>query len=93
MQRLNEPQRTITDNIEAKRTAYLVEASDVGKTQGNYLGQSTYQFEEDDVGRLIEVVQNVTPGFVSWKFGSSFAELRNQYPDPKPYIGAPSASE
>ncbi|TKW65183.1 MAG: hypothetical protein DI616_15765 [Paracoccus denitrificans] len=76
-----------------KRTAYVVEASDIGKVQTSYLGQSNYTFEADDEGRLIEVVQNVSPNFISWWFGSSFAELREQYPDPKPYMGAPSAQE
>lgn len=93
MRRLGEPRRTVTDDVEVKRTAYQVEASDVGKGQSMYLGQAAYQFHEDDVGRLIEVVQNVSPGFTSWWFGSSFEDLREQYPDPKPYMGAPSAQE
>lgn len=83
----------MTDDVEVKRSAFLVEASDVGKSQAMYLGQTSYTFLEDDVGRLIEVVQNVSPGFISWWFGSSFKDLREQYPDPKPYMGAPSASE
>ena len=84
----------MTDPVDASRTAYVVEESDIGKQQVNYLGYNqAYTFQKDDVGRLIEVVRNMSPGSVSWYFGSVFANLRNQYPDPKPYIGAPSASE
>jgi hypothetical protein len=93
MHRLNIGRRTEIDDVEVTRSAFLVEASDVGKAQGMYLGQTSYTFLEDDVGRLIEVVWNKSPGFTSWWFGSSFKDLREQYPDPKPYLGAPSASE
>lgn len=93
MKRLNEGRRFTTDAIEVSRIAFVVEPSDVGKSQNMYLGQTTYTFAEDDVGRLIEVVKNVSPGFVSWRFGSIFTDLTDQYPDPKPYVGAPSASE
>lgn len=65
MQRLNEGRRCEIDDVEVKRSAFLVEANDVGKAQGMYLGQTSYTFLEDDVGRLIEVVQNVSPGFTS----------------------------
>lgn len=85
MKKLNEGQRFVTDPIEAKRTAYLVEVADVGKEVPGYLGQSTYTLTESDVGRLVEVVINYSPGFVSWRFGSIFCDLRKQYPDPKPY--------
>lgn len=94
MKKLNEGQRFTTDPVDASRTAYMVEESDVGKQQLNYLGYNqTYTFQADDVGRLIEVVRNMSPGSVSWYFGSMFSELRKQYPDAKPYIGAPSAQE
>lgn len=86
MRRLNQGDRFTTDPYEVKRAAFLVETSDVGKTQQNYLGQHAYTFQEDDVGRLIEVITGFTPGFMSWTFGSMFAELRKQYPDSKPYI-------
>lgn len=85
--------RLVTDEPEVKRIAVLIEASEVGKTQPNYLGQGTYTFLERDVGRLIEIVKEKSPGFTSWHFGSNFKELREQYPDPYPYIGAPSAQE
>lgn len=78
--------RDVTDDVAVKRIAVLVEASDVGKTQPNYLGQTSYTFAERDVGRLIEIVKNVSPGFTSWKFGTRFKELRDKYPDPYPYI-------
>ena len=93
MKRLNEGRRFTTDAIEVSRIAFLVEAGDVGKSQSMYLGQSTYTFETDDVGRLVEVVKNVSPNFVSWRFGSVFSDLAEQFPETKPYIGAPSASE
>jgi hypothetical protein len=86
MRKLNQGQRAIHDPVDVKRTAYVVETSDVGKTQSNYLGQMPYTFLEDDVGRLVEVITGFTPGFMSWGFGSKFAELRNEYPDPKPYV-------
>lgn len=93
MQRLNDGRRFTTDEPEVSRIAFLVEASDVGKSQSMYLGQTTYTFLEDDVGRLIEVVKNKSPGFISWRFGSMFNDLVEQYPETKPYIGAPSAQE
>lgn len=93
MKRIGEPRRFTTDELEVLRTAFLVEASDVGKSQPRYLGQTSYTFQEDDVGRLVEVVKNKSPGAMSWWFGSIFADLAFQYPDPKPYLGAPSAKE
>lgn len=93
MRKLNQGRQYVTDPPEVKRTAFLVEAGDVSKTQPNYLGQSPYTFQADDVGRLVEVVVGFTPGFMSWGFSSIFQDLRKQYPDPKPYMGAPSASE
>jgi hypothetical protein len=86
MKQLNQGQRFTTDPLEAIRTAFHVEQSDVGLTQGMYLGQHDYTFQADDVGRLVEVVQDMSPGFLSWGFGSVFADLRQQYPDPKPYV-------
>lgn len=77
--------RTVTDPVEVSRTQFIVEQGDVGKTQPNYLGQQPYTFLADDVGRLIQVVKGFTAGFMSWSFSSSFKELRQQYPDPKPY--------
>lgn len=91
MKKLNSGRQYVTDPPEGKRTAFLVEEADVGKTQKNYLGQGPYTFQADDVGRLVEVIQNMSPGFMSWGFGSMFADLREQFPDPKPYMGAPSA--
>ena len=90
---LNQGRRFLTDPVDALRTAALVEESDVGTTMGQYLGQSDYTFVKQDVGRLLEVVQNMSPGFMSWRFGSIFCDLRAKYPDPIPYIGALSASE
>ena len=93
MKKVGEARRHEIDSIEVQRIAFIVEESDVGKSQKMYLGQQPYTFLADDVGRLLEVVKNVSPGFMSWKFGSIFADLREQYPETKPYIGAPSASE
>lgn len=93
MRRISEPRRHEIDEVEVERIAYLVEASDVGKTQKLYLGQQSYTFQEDDVGRLLEVVKNKSPGAMSWRFGSMFKDLSAQYPETKPYIGAPSAQE
>lgn len=92
MKKVGEARRHEIDSIEVQRIPFLVEESDVGKSQKMYLGQSPYTFLPDDVGRLLEVVKNVSPGFMSWKFGSIFPYLRKQYPETKPYIGAPSAS-
>lgn len=86
MKKLNQGRQYITDPPGVKRTAFHVEYSDVGKTQQQYLGQTPYTFQEDDVGRLVEVVVGFTPGFMSWGFSSVFADLRKQYPDPKPYV-------
>ena len=93
MKKLGEPRRLVTDPIEVQRISFLVEETDVGKTQKMYLGQESYTFLPDDVGRLLEVVKNMSPGFMSWGFGSNFADLRELYPNPKPYMGAPSAAE
>jgi len=93
MKKIGEPRRHVIDDIDVQRIAFLVEDSDVGKTQKMYLGQMPYTFLADDVGRLLEVVKNKSPGFMSWGFGSIFADLRKQYPETKPYIGAPSAKE
>lgn len=90
---LNQGRRHVADHIDVLRTAALVEAADVGTTMSMYLGQQDYTFELKDVGRLVEVVQNMSPGFFSWGFVSIFADLREKYPDPFPYMGAPSASE
>ena len=94
MKKIGEPRRHEIDAVEVQRIAFLVEESDVGKTQKMYLGRpEPYQFQPDDVGRLLEVVKNKSPGFMAWGFGSVFADLRKQYPETKPYIGAPSAQE
>lgn len=93
MKKLGEPRRMAADPVEVQRISFLVEEVDVGKTQKMYLGQEPYTFLSDDVGRLLEVVKNMSPGFMSWGFGSIFTDLRTQYPNPKPYVGAPSASE
>ena len=85
MNQLNDGQRYLTDPLDALRIAFLVEETDVGETLEMYLGQQDYTFEQKDVGRLIEVVQNYSPGFVSWGFGSIFDDLRQQYPNPFPY--------
>lgn len=93
MRKVSEARRHEVDEEQVQRIAFIVEESDVGKSQKMYLGQSPYTFLADDVGRLLEVVKNVSPGFMSWKFGSIFCDLRKQYPETKPYIGAPSAAE
>lgn len=92
MKKVSEARRHEVDDEQVQRIAFLVEESDVGKTQKMYLGQQPYTFLADDVGRLLEVIKNASPGFMSWKFGSIFPDLRKQYPETKPYIGAPSAS-
>lgn len=86
MNQLNDGRRHNCDNIEATRIAFLVEESDVGQSVPQYLGQTEYTFQADDVGRLIEVVMEKSPGFQAWGFGSVFMDLREKYPDPKPYI-------
>lgn len=86
MKQINNGKQHIADPPEVKRTAFLVEEEDVGSTIGQYLGQFDYTFEPKDVGRLLEVVQEMSPGFVSWNFGSLFTELRQQYPNPFPYV-------
>lgn len=83
---LDQGRQFTTDPVDALRTSALVDSDDVGTTMGMYLGQHDYTFEEKDVGRLIEVIQNMSPGFVSWGFGSIFRDLREKYPDPFPYI-------
>lgn len=93
MRAVNEGRQYVTDHVDVQRTAAIVEAEDVGCTMPMYMGQSDYTFEPKDVGRLIETVENMSPGFFSWGFGSIFSDLRTQYPDPFPYLGAPSASE
>ena len=93
VKKIGEPRRHEIDAVEVQRIPFLVEATDVGKTQKMYLGKEPYTFLPDDVGRLLEVIKNKSPGFMSWGFGSIFADLRKQYPETKPYIGAPSAQE
>lgn len=93
MRKIGESRRHEVDSVEVQRIAFIVEAGDVGKTQKMYLGQQPYTFLADDVGRLLEVVKNKSPGFMSWAFGSIFKDLRQQFPETKPYIGAPSAQE
>lgn len=86
MKPLNQGQRYVTDHVDVLRTAALIEPDDVGSTMGMYLGQHDYTFETKDVGRLIEVIQNMSPGFMSWGFGSIFSDLNEQHPDPSPYV-------
>jgi len=93
VKKVSEARRHEVDEPEVQRIAYVVESGDVGKTQGKYLGQGSYTFQQDDVGRLLEVVKNKSPGSMSWRFGSLFSDLTTQYPETKPYIGAPSANE
>lgn len=93
MHPLNQGRQYTTDHVDVRRVAALIEKDDVGSTLPQYLGQSDYTFTEQDVGRLIETTENMSPGFFSWKFGSIFDDLREKYPDPFPYLGAPSASE
>ena len=80
------PTRLSSDPVDVVRLPVLVETSDVGKTQPNYLGQGSYTFLPDDVGRVVEITRNMSPGFTSWRFGSVFQEVREKYPDPKPYV-------
>lgn len=86
MNPLNQGRRFTTDHVDVIRTAVLVEQEDVGCVLPGYLGQHEYTFEPKDVGRLIETVENMSPGFFSWGFGSIFLDLRDQYPDPFPYV-------
>lgn len=86
MKILHEGRRFVTDPVEAIRISFLVEETDVGTTLENYLGSDEYTFVKDDVGRLAEAVQDMSPNFESWRFGSIFCDLRKQYPDPKPYV-------
>lgn len=83
---LNQGRRDVCDPIDVSRVAALVEESDVGSSLPMYLGQSEYTFEQKDVGRLIETVENMSPGFFSWGFGSRFSDLNEQYPNPFPYV-------
>lgn len=93
MKKVSEVRRHEIDEVEVQRIAYLVEESDVGKTQKQYLGQQPYTFLADDVGRLLEVIKNKSPGAMSWGFGSIFGDLRALHPETKPYMGAPSAQD
>jgi hypothetical protein len=93
VRKVSEIRRHEIDDVEVQRIAYIIEETDVGKTQKMYLGQMPYTFLADDVGRLLEVVKNKSPGFMSWGFGSIFKDLRQEHPETKPYIGAPSATE
>jgi len=86
MKVLNDGRQFVTDPMESLRTAALVEEEDVGSTMGQYLGQHDYTFEQKDVGRLIELIENMSPGFMSWGFGSIFSDLREKYPNPFPYV-------
>lgn len=86
MRKLNEGERYVTDHVDVVRTAYLVEPIDVGATIDHYHATQKYTFLADDVGRLVEVIRNMSPGSMSWGFGSVFAELRKQYPETKPYV-------
>lgn len=86
MNQLNQGQQHFCDNLEALRTAFLVESSDVGLSVPQYLGQREYTFQESDVGRLVEVVTDKSPGFMSWSFGSIFKDLREAYPNKQPYV-------
>lgn len=86
MQQLNDGRRHEVDEYPATRIAFLVDETDVGLSQESYLGQHTYTFKQQDIGRLVEVVMDKSPGFVSWGFGSVFGDLRQQYPDPFPYV-------
>lgn len=83
---LNEGRQYVTDHVDVRRTAAIIDPEDVGCTMPMYLGQSDYTFEPKDVGRLIETIENMSPGFFSWGFGSIFADLRDKYPDPFPYV-------
>lgn len=91
MKALNQGRQYVTDDPQVRRVAALVEEEDVGCEMPMYLGQQDYTFTKNDVGRLIETVENVSPGFFSWSFGSIFKDLADKYPDPSPYLGAPSA--
>lgn len=86
MKQVNQGRQYVTDHVDILRTAALVETDDVGSVLPMYLGQHDYTFEAKDVGRLIEVIQNFSPGFMSWGFGSIFSDLRDAYPDPFPYV-------
>lgn len=86
MQPLNQGRQFTTDPVGSSRMAALVEAEDVGMQMPMYLGQTDYTFTAKDVGRLIETVENFSPDFFSWSFGSIFSDLRKQYPDPFPYV-------
>lgn len=88
MYQLNDGRQYVTDHVDVKRTAFLVEDIDVGTGLWQYLGQGEYTFVYKDVGRLIEIVQDMSPGFMSWGFGSIFVDLREKHPDPFPYVKA-----
>ena len=93
MLQLNQGRQYVTDPPKVRRMAALVEQEDVGSSMPMFLGQSDYTFRQEDVGRLIETTEEMSPGFFSWRFGSIFTDLMLQHPDPFPYIGAPSAQE
>ena len=93
MKALNQGRQYITDPPAVRRVAAIVEQEDVGLEMPMYLGQHDYIFTAEDVGRLIETTENMSPGFFSWGFGSIFSDLREKYPDPIPYLGTPSAQE
>ncbi|MNO13212.1 hypothetical protein D3C76_28410 [compost metagenome] len=86
MEQLNQGRSYVSDPPFSRRVAFLVQEGDVGLTQEMYLGQEDYTFKPEDVGRLIEVVMDMSPGFLSWRFGSMFSDLTEQYPDPFPYV-------
>lgn len=85
MHQLNDGREHTVDEYPTRRIAFLVEEQDVGLVQDSYLGQESYTFKPEDVGRLLEVVVDKSPGFISWGFSSIFADLREKYPDPFPY--------
>lgn len=86
MKKISDARRHEIDAPEVQRIGFVVEACDVGKTQSKYLGQESYTFQADDVGRLLEVVKNKSPGSMSWRFGSMFNDLKKQFPETKPYV-------
>lgn len=88
MHQINNGERFVTDPLECLRTAFLVEETDVGLSLGSFHGAKEYTFQPDDVGRLVEVITEMSPGFISWGFGSIFADLRTKYPETKPYAKA-----
>ena len=57
-----------------ERQAFIVEASDVGRTYDHYLGlnHKSYTFRSTDMNRTIE---RITDG--CWYFGSIFSDVSN----------------